>query len=244
MKFIALLVISFTALAQMGTCPLSPNGINDLVEEQPAGSSNWVPLCDVSVKEQRDKILETSIVPGEEVKAASINLKYNAVNEAIKSLIGNSSSISYTSLTIDQIQGEIGLLQTDNSIVFMYDVFQQTQPGPHSGGYNIPTAVYEPILNNPVAVSYNPNGNTSVEVYEISGLYYQGNDCFLLGKFRVNGSGEYGTGQPLQFPDATRLTREQCLDVSKWFYNTNEVTEGSFVDSGSGNIYYTYYPTE
>ena len=94
MKFILFLLISFSAFAQMGNCPETPNGINDLIEETAPNSGVYQPLCDVSIEEQRDKVLETNIIPGEEVKSASLNLKYSAINAAVSSLSGTSNNTS------------------------------------------------------------------------------------------------------------------------------------------------------
>ena len=128
MKFIALLLISFTTLAQMGTCPINPNGINDLIEEQPVGSGNWIPLCNVSIENQRNKVLETNIIPGEEIKSASLNLKYAAINTEIALLTpvefaisptNNENNITFTIL--DSVSGSTLSPPFTNSSGFAFD---------------------------------------------------------------------------------------------------------------------------
>ena len=52
------------------------------------GSNNWIPLCDIEVEAQRDKVLETEIAQGEVIRSSSLNLKYAAVHKAICVLSG------------------------------------------------------------------------------------------------------------------------------------------------------------
>ena len=81
---ITLCLISFSVHAQCPTTPVI--GINNLVEESPVGSGIFIPICDVNNETERQRILDTEIAPGEEVKSSSLNLKYAAVNAAISAL--------------------------------------------------------------------------------------------------------------------------------------------------------------
>lgn len=72
-----MLFISYNVQAQMGSCPVNPNGINSLIDQ----SGN--PLCDIEIEDQRNQVLNTSIVSGEDINSASLNLKYNALSKAL-----------------------------------------------------------------------------------------------------------------------------------------------------------------
>jgi hypothetical protein len=77
MKIFIILLISLPVFADIGNCPVNPNGINELIEETSPGV--FSSLCDVEEEEQRIKIVNTPIVSGEIVKRASLNLKFSAL---------------------------------------------------------------------------------------------------------------------------------------------------------------------
>lgn len=95
MKNLLFITLSILSISSFATCPTTPvDGINNLVEESPQGSGNFIPLCDIDDPTERARIIDTNIIAGEDIRSSSLNLKFSALNKALAILEREESILS------------------------------------------------------------------------------------------------------------------------------------------------------